>query len=84
VGQNDVQRFVAQQLSDMLVPGGIVFQGELRRQAAEQMRVERGAHTFGHGINDGFSDLTVGQRSGFSVAGREVNLSRRLGINTPP
>jgi hypothetical protein len=59
MGQDDVQRFVAQQLADMLVASGVMFQGELHRQAAEQVGMERGADTFRHGINDGFSDLTV-------------------------
>ena len=78
VGQNDAQRVVAQQLADMLVTSGMVFQGEFRGQAAEQVGMERGAHTFCHGINDGFPDLTVGQRSGFSIAGRKQPLFRRL------
>ena len=78
MAQDDLQRLVAQQLAKCSCPPRIVSQGELHRQAAEQVRMELGADTFGHGINDGFRDLAVGQRSGFSVAGRKQPLLGRL------
>ena len=55
----------------MFEPGGIAFQTKRHGQATEQMWMELGPHAFGHRVDNGFPDLTMGQGSGFSVASRK-------------
>jgi hypothetical protein len=57
VGQDDSQRPIAQQLAQMLMAAAIVFQGHLRREASEQVRMEFGADPFSHEVIDGLADL---------------------------